>query len=262
MIQLPLKTWETANFNFILKFLWTSKQVVCREIQKPWILSTLDPCRILIFNFRSPMFISPSSLEYALVPCQISRLYLNKQEHSSCSKLAVFQCDSPGPAKNGKNRANWPNDFLRLPGRPAWLRFSLGWVRFLLGWRREIPWNQTQLGTFLHHFHTFLPISRKLLGRFGRYQYCCTRHCKGYSGNTNLHTCENVWKLIPSDNLEGQRPSISQNFEELKFLWKRHPHVSYNLVSYSLAATTAVDPDNIVLEKHKALISRLFVGCS
>ena len=63
-----------------------------------------DLHRILALNFRTPKFISPLSLEYTSVPCQISRLQLNKQEHRSCPKLAVFRSIALDLSKSEKTK--------------------------------------------------------------------------------------------------------------------------------------------------------------
>ena len=155
LVQLPLKTWGSVNFNFILKVLWAMKSAVCRIFQKPWKWSTLNPYRKRILHFKTPEFMLSSSLDYALVPCQISWLYLNKQEYRSTSKFVVFQFDSPGLVENGKNLAFWPNQFLKPGVESTWV--GLGSI--LVGLEVGNPRKRSLLGTFLHCFRTFLRFS-------------------------------------------------------------------------------------------------------
>ena len=165
--------------------------------KKHWKWSTLFPYRLLTFNFRTPELILSSSLEYTLASCQISWLYLNKQEHRSNSKLAVFQFDSPSPVKNGKNLAFWSNQFLKPLGR-----VNLGWVVFDFGWvgGGKSPKSEPVRHFFAPFSHIFVifskttgPISMILVPSYSSLQELLEKH--NHTGIWQLLQNHVFWKF-------------------------------------------------------------------
>ena len=116
-----------------------------------------------------------------------------KKNTGAIQSWQIFSSMALDLSKTGKTWLSGHTSFWSPSVESTWLWLS----SILVGLEAGNPQNQSLLGTFLRCFRTFLRFYQELPDRFWRYYYRCTRHCKGYSENTYLHTCGNVWKFVP-----------------------------------------------------------------